>query len=251
MEWDADLYESSHGFVHEASADLVDALDPGDGERVLDVGCGTGHLTARIAERAAGAVGVDSDPAMLAEARGEYPDLPVVRADARRLPFEAAFDAAFSNAALHWIPGADAPAAARSIARALVPGGRLVAELGGAGNVAGVVGAVEGAVREAGHDPGPNPWYFPTVGEYASVLERAGFEVRRARLFDRPTPLDGEDGLRDWVAMFGESLLAPVPDDERAAVLDGVEERARAAGLYRDGEWVADYRRLRVVAIRE
>ncbi|WP_254534529.1 methyltransferase domain-containing protein [Halomarina litorea] len=247
-EWDADLYESSHGFVHEASADLVDHLDPREDERVLDVGCGTGHLTRRIADRCSLAVGVDRDPAMLARARAEYPSLSLLRGDARALPVSG-FDAVFSNAALHWVPEADAGRVAQSVARALAPGGRFVAELGGTGNVAALVSAIEGNVEAAGHDPGPNPWYFPSVGEYAGVLEGAGFEVRLARLFDRPTPLSGEAGLREWVEMFGGSLLAPVPESDRESVLDGVEDRLRD-DHYRDGEWVADYRRLRVVAVR-
>jgi len=91
------------------------------------------------------------------------------------------------------------------------------------------------------------PWYFPTLGEYTARLEVHGFEVQQARLFDRPTTLAGPDGLRDWLAQFGDSLLAAVPDDEREAVLDGIEDRLRADHF--DGtDWTADYRRLRFVA---
>jgi SAM-dependent methyltransferase len=245
-DWDPDDYDDDHGFVTEYGTDLVDALAPEPGERVLDLGCGTGHLTARAADAGATAVGVDAARSMVARAGHDHPDLPVVVGDARALPFDGAFDAAVSNAALHWIPEADQDDALRSVHDALRPGGRFVAELGGTGNVAAIREAVAVELRERGYEP-VEPWYFPTVGAYASRLEDAGFEVREARLFDRPTEL--EAGPAAWLEMFGDELLAPVPAGERDAVVDAVESRLRSA-LYRDGTWVADYRRLRFLAVR-
>jgi trans-aconitate methyltransferase len=245
--WDAGEYEDGHSFVYEYGTDVLDLLDPAPGERVLDVGCGTGHLTDEIRERGARPVGVDRSHEMLREARAAYPEVAFVRGDARAVPIRDGFDAVFSNATLHWVPAADQDAVLESIGGVLAPGGRFVAELGGTGNVARIVTAVERELRERGYEPS-NTWYFPSVGEYAGRLEAADFEVRHARLFDRPTTLEGEDGLASWLDMFGDELLAAVPDAERPAVVDAVESRLEPE-LYRDGSWVADYRRLRVRAV--
>jgi len=244
--WDADAYDGAHAFVYEYGADLLDLLEPRPDERVLDVGCGTGHLAAEIAATGAEVVGIDASAEMVAEAREHHPETEFVHADAREFEAAAPFDAVFSNAALHWITEQDA--VLDSVAGALRPGGRFVAELGGTGNVAAIVDAVRAAAADRGYDV-ESPWYFPGVGEHATRLEAHGFEVRYARLFDRPTELDdGRDGLAQWLGMFGDGLLAPVPDDEREAVVADVEDRLRGE-LFADGTWTADYRRLRFLAV--
>jgi trans-aconitate methyltransferase len=245
--WDAADYDDSHAFVYEYGADLLDLLDPADGERILDLGCGTGPLTHALSDRGADAVGVDRSAEMLRAARATHPTLPFVRGDARALPFPGAFDAVFSNAMLHWV--ADQDAVVDGVHDALRPGGRFVAELGGHGNVETIVSAVRAALASRGHDVA-NPWHFPSVGEYTSRLESHGFEVRFARLFDRPTRLDGADGLASWLGMFGDELFAPLDDAAQAQVVAEVEDRLRPT-LFSDGGWTADYRRLRFVAVRE
>lgn len=247
--WDADAYDGDHSFVYEYGEALLDLLAPEADERVLDLGCGTGHLTAAVAESGASAVGVDRSLEMLAEARGAHPESAFVRGDVRRLPFEDSFDAVLSNAVLHWVDGRDQDAALASVRDALRSGGRFVAELGGAGNVARIVSAVAAELHERGYSAG-DPWYFPGVAEYAARLERHGFEVRLSRLFDRPTELDGgEAGLENWLRMFGDGLMGPVPESERAAVRADAADRLRDE-LFEDGTWTADYRRLRFVAVR-
>ncbi|AGN02463.1 type 11 methyltransferase [Salinarchaeum sp. Harcht-Bsk1] len=254
-EWEADRYEADHAFVYESSQDLVELLDPAPGERIADLGCGTGHLTAAIAREvdhpdggpSGHAIGFDRSASMVAEARSSYPAVEFLQADARSLPFDATVDAVFSNAALHWI--SDQEAVVSSIHDALRPGGRLVAELGGVGNVATITDALEAELVERG-SPGQHGWYFPSPGEYATLLEAGGFEVRDLRLFDRPTPLDGADGLEHWIEGFGDELLDPLSDDERSAVIEAVEDRCRT-DLWTGEEWVADYRRLRVVAVSQ
>jgi len=246
--WDASAYDSDHSFVYEAATDLVDRLDPQPAERVLDLGCGTGQLTRTIADRGATVVGTDSAPDMVAGAREAHPDLSFVRADARELPFTASFDAVFSNAVLHWIDADDQDAVLAEGRRVLEPGDRFVAEFGGKGNVAGILAGLRAALADRGIEV-ENPWYFPSVAEYTARLERAGFEIRMARLFDRPTRLDdGEAGLRNWLDLFGDSFFADLAPEERAAVLDDVESHCRA-NHYNDGDWVVDYRRLRFVAV--
>jgi SAM-dependent methyltransferase len=214
-------------------------------------------------------VGVDSAPDMVRQAGEAYPDTRFVEADARDLDAAFAgerFDAVFSNAALHWVPREDQAPVAERVRDLLPSGGRFVAEMGGAGNVVAIRDAVGAELRARGYDA-ENPWYFPTVGEHAAVLEEAGFEVRHARLFDRPTDLEGASGLRDWLDVFGDSVFAPlgvaqsatenangetVSADEREAVVSAVEDRLREKLYDPESEtWTADYRRLRFVAVAE
>lgn len=246
--WNARLYDDRHAFVWKHGAALVELLAPRPGEHVLDLGCGTGHLTAQIAEAGATVLGVDSSPEMIAEARRTHPSLPFEVADARALDFAGAFDAVFSNAVLHWVK--DAGAVAVGVARALKPAGRFVAEFGGKGNVRRIGAALATGLTAVGAEPIESPWYYPSIAEYAGVLERAGLEVTFAILFDRPTPLEGgETGLRTWVEMFCGFYLARVPAERREEYLRHVEAETRPA-LFRDGGWTADYRRLRVIAVR-
>jgi trans-aconitate methyltransferase len=246
--WDAALYDQKHAFVWELGKGVVDLLAPKAGERILDIGCGTGHLTAEIAAAGAEVLGIDSSAEMIAEATKKHPGLRFKVMDAREIRLEQNFDALFSNAALHWIK--EPERVVEGVARALKPGGRFVAEFGGKGNVVGLIEAFGRACWRLGlrFSEEENPWYFPSVGEYASLLERHGLEVRQAALFDRPTPLeDGERGLRAWMEMFGAALLRRVPKGKQAALLEEVEREARPA-LFRDGQWVLDYRRLQMVA---
>ncbi len=249
--WDASLYDNRHAFVYRHGADLLDLLRPQPGQRVLDLGCGTGHLTASIAERGALVVGIDASPDMIAQARRIFPAIEFQVADAREYRTSEPFDAVFSNAALHWVKPAEG--AVQTVAAALKPGGRFIAEFGGHGNVEQVLAAVFAAVEQvSGKVPGDiNPWYFPSVAEYAGLLERAGLEVQYAHLFDRPTPLDeGEAGMANWLAMFGQPCLTNVPADLHSAVIAAAIERMRPR-LWHDGGWTADYRRLRIVAVKQ
>jgi trans-aconitate methyltransferase len=250
--WDASTYDRSFGFVASYGNDLLELLAALPGERVLDLGCGTGDHVALLRSRRVVATGVDGSAEMVAQARAKYPDFPYFSvADARDLSGVAAtapkdgFDAVFSNAVLHWILEPEAVAA--SVAALLKPGGRFVAEFGGSGNVATIIDGAQRLRAERGLPEADLPWYFPTVGAYATVLERAGLEVRSAWLFDRPTVLDGDHGLVDWCRMFGGFLLDGV--DSSDEFLQALGERLRPA-LYRNGSWWADYRRLRVVALR-
>jgi trans-aconitate 2-methyltransferase len=246
--WNASLYEERHSFVWKYGADLLSLLAPRAGERILDLGCGTGHLTARIAESGAQAEGVDKSPDMIAQAFRNFPHLSFREADAASFTVQEPVDAVFSNAALHWVPNAGAAVAC--IARSLKPGGRFVTEFGGKGNVQRILDGILTVLRRRGY-PYSSPWYFPSVGEYSSLLECHGLEVNYAALFDRPTPLENpEAGLSEWMRMFGSAFLAGLPDGEAGEVLLELNEVARP-WLFRDGQWFADYRRIRVIATRK
>jgi trans-aconitate methyltransferase len=250
MRWDSRLYDESFAIITQLGASVIELLAPRPGERIIDLGCGTGALTAEIAAAGAEVVGIDASEAMITRARELYPQLRFKVARGEDFAVEAPVDAVFSNAALHWMSPPEAVVA--SIARALEPGGRFVAEMGGSGNIATIVAAVHQALAEEGipRERVRNPWYFPSIGEYGSLLERAGFEVRFMQLFDRPTPLDDcPNGIADWLRMFGGDLLAAVPANRRPQVEERVNELTRLR-LEREGRWVADYRRLRFMAVK-
>ncbi len=247
MAWNAAAYDTRHGYIWKHGVGVVELLAPQPGERILDLGCGTGHLTAQIAALGAHVVGIDNDPGMIALARQHYPALRFEVADGSSFRRDETFDAVFSNAAIHWMR--DPAGVVASVYGVLRPGGRFVAEFGGKGNVAAITSAVYAAMRP--YHPAPeslNPWYFPSVGEYAALLEGHGFEVTLAMLFDRPTYIEGgETGLGSWLGVFAKDFLAAVPLEAHAAIVADVEERLRPTLLH-DGAWVADYRRLRIVA---
>ncbi len=246
--WDPELYEARHSFVWQLGEGLIELLDPRQGERILDLGCGPGQLTARIAERGADVTGLDASPEMIGQARQNYPQLRFVLGDAANMQFEAEFNAVFSNAALHWM--LDASAVALGIARALKQGGRLVAELGGKGNIAQIERAVEAVLRRYSPETTlSRRTFFPSVAEYSTIFEANGLEVQSAQLFDRPTQLEGELGMQNWLQQFSAYHFEPLsPAEQQTAIRDAVEELRPV--LFRDGKWFADYRRLRIVAVK-
>ncbi len=245
--WNPELYDQKHSFVWKYGAPVVESLAAERGERILDLGCGTGELTATIAQSGAQVIGLDNSAAMLTEARQKHPQIEFVQADAHDFQFSDPFDAIFSNAVLHWI--SEPSKVVRCIAAALKPGGRLVVEFGGAGNVKLLINAIHTAALETTGLAIDHPWYYPTIGDFAQVLENNGLETTSAALIERPTQLDGDDGLRNWIRMFGQCWLNAIPIARRDQFFARAEELSRDQ-LLRDEIWYADYRRLRAVAVR-
>jgi trans-aconitate methyltransferase len=245
--WNAKNYDTSHAYVWTLAADLLDLLDPHPDERILDIGSGTGHLTTQIAQRGAKVIGLDASPEMVARAKLNYPDLDFRVASAADFTVDQPADAIFSNATLHWVK--DAQGAAHAIHRALRPGGRFVAEFGGAGNVQTITRAIATALKSVNAPSSEqlSPWYYPTIAQYTAILERADLEPTFAQLFNRPTPL--EAGLKNWIEQYCTTFLNTIPPEKRAQFLSLIEESARPH-LFKDNQWTADYRRLRIVAIR-
>ncbi|MGH9435881.1 MAG: class I SAM-dependent methyltransferase [Terriglobia bacterium] len=248
--WNAGLYDSKHTFVWRMGAGVLEMLKPMPGERILDIGCGTGHLTAQIDAAGAHVLGIDSSAAMIEAARKNFPRLKFEVMDARNFRFDKPFDAVFSNAALHWITQPER--VAECVSNALKPGGRFVAEFGGKGNVQKLVEAFCASLNAVGahsHED-PNPWYFPGIAEYSALIEKCGLEVTRAALIDRPTPLeDGESGLRVWIRMFAGSFYSAVTPGREDDFIENTENLLRPV-LFRDGTWYLDCRRLRIEATK-
>lgn len=246
--WDPELYEARHSFVWRLGEDVVELLDPKPGERILDLGCGTGQLTQKIAGRGADVAGLDASPDMIGQARQNHPRLKFILKDAALMDFDEEFDAVFSNAALHWM--LEASDVAKAIARALRKGGRLVAEFGGKGNIQHIESAIETVmVRYWGDALPARRTFYPSVGEYATLLETHGLEVRAANLFDRPTPLEGEQGMADWIRQFKWYYFEGLPAADRERALREVLEALRPR-LFGENGWWTDYRRLRILAVK-
>ena len=225
-DWDVERYEASHSYVWNFGRGVIDWLAPQPGERILDAGCGAGQLTSEIAAAGALILGIDSAPSMIAQARQNFPQLEFALADLTSFTTATPFDAIFSNAVLHWVrPPQEA---ANRLSAALRPGGRLIAEFGGHGNVARVQAAL-GEHRA--------PWFFPSIADYAAILEAAGLEPIRAILFDRPTPVEGGHGLDDWLQMY----IPTLPPAVRQLAADKLRPE-----MFTNGAWTLDYRRLRI-----
>lgn len=244
QQWDPDRYARNARFVADLGAPVLDLLAPQPGERILDLGCGDGALTQKIAAVGAHVVGVDASEEMVAAAQKLGLDARVM--DGQALTFDGEFDAVFSNAALHWMRNADDVIA--GVRRALRPGGRFVAEMGGQGNISRLLASAVRALAKRGIDGSNLEFrYYPSVEEYRGKLERGGFLVNYIELIPRPTPLPGR--LGNWFDTFGDMFLNTVPPSEREALKGEIEQEAAAELQNPDGSWTADYVRLRFKAV--
>ena len=239
--WSPSDYQQHGSFVPALGTTILARLAPVAGQRILDIGCGDGTLTAQIVEQGAIVTGIDASPEMVGAARMRGIDAHVM--DATALTFDAEFDSVFSNAALHWI--ADADAVLRGVARALKPGGAFVAEFGGHLNVAAISVAMRAVFSRYGL-PLASPWYFPTPDEYAAKVVAAGLVVVDIANVPRPTPLP--TGMDGWLRTFGGAMLDELPPGQRDEARGAIVELLRPSLCDAEGRWTADYVRLRVMA---
>ncbi|SDN71437.1 class I SAM-dependent methyltransferase [Vreelandella arcis] len=241
--WNPEGYARHTNLTPDQGDEVLRLLAPKQGERILDLGCGDGQLTERIAKRGAEVLGIDTSEEMVSAAKARGLNARLI--DAYQMPFDQEFDAVFSNATLHWM--LDPQAVLASIKRALKPGGRFVAEFGGHGNVAAICTALIAALQFRGISArGRYPWYFPTAEHYRHLLETAGFKVNSIELIPQPTPLP--NGMGGWLETFAGPFLHGLEDDLRDSVVDNTMMLLSHSLRDSQGNWTADYVRLRVRA---
>jgi SAM-dependent methyltransferase len=243
--WNPEFYGRDGAFVHELAAGVLEWLAAQPGERILDLGCGDGQLTKRIADAGSSVVGIDASPEMVAAARAR--GIKADKGSAEKLPYpDRTFEAVFSNAVLHWVRGQDEMLS--QIRRVLRPGGRFVAEMGGHGNIAAIRVAFAAVVARHGFtslaDRGN---YYPTAEAYSHRLERHGFAVKKIILFPRPTPLN-DAGMTGWLNTFYRGALDSLPEQLRETAVKETVALLSPVLLDHDGRWTADYVRLRFIA---
>ncbi|WP_289142711.1 class I SAM-dependent methyltransferase [uncultured Brevibacillus sp.] len=247
--WNATLYDNKHKFVSNFGEDLVSFLNPQKGEHILDVGCGTGDLAHDISKSGAIVTGIDDAQSMIEAAKEKYPDIHFSVQDGEQFSLDPQFHAVFSNAAIHWMKNQQK--VVQNCYNALLPSGRFVAELGGANNIQSIVNAIKEASNRLSipYDATLFPWVFPTTEEMAEHLINVGFNVITIEHYERPTPLVGEDGIRNWLKMFSNNMFKNLTNDEKEAIYSECERILRPQ-LYKENGWVADYWRLRFIATK-
>lgn len=250
MKWNANLYDNKHDFVSKYGEDVIELLAPQKGECILDLGCGTGDLADIIRSKGATVIGLDSSNDMIESARQKYPSIQFDIKSADNFHYETQFDAVFSNATLHWV--LEYEKAINCIYDSLKPNGRFVAEFGGRGNVTNIITALKSSLVGNGYAElaSKEVWYFPSLSEYTSLLEKHGFRVVFAAHFDRETLLKEDSGIKNWIQMFGQPFLQTLSADAIESVLKMAEEHVRLTN-FSSGNWYADYVRLRIVAIKQ
>lgn len=249
--WDTKLYNEKHGFVYKYGENLIELLHPKENELILDLGCGTGQLTNKIRKSGANVIGIDASEKMIKAAKENYLKIDFYVKEASDFQFDKPFDAIFSNAVLHWVLKSEE--AVVCMHNNLKDQGRLVLEFGGKGNIRILLGAIARVLKEAGYPERAEikNWYFPSISEYTSLLENNGFEVELAQLYERPTELaDSENGIKDWLLMFGTAFSKDLSLDERDDLIDKIQEELRDR-CFINGKWFADYKRIRILATKK
>ena len=247
MKWNSTLYDNKHDFVAEYGKGLLEFIHRNKEQSILDICCVTGILTVQLQKLGSRVVGVDSSREMIECARKQFPKINFQVCDALSLPYEQEWDIIFSNAVFHWINDHDT--LLKNIYRALKPKGMLVCEFGAAGNIAAIEKSFSKACSERGYFYQPK-FNFETADNFEKILQKKGFIIEKIYDFDRPTVLkDGERGLENWMRQFYATELSEMSEEDKKMVIRIAEEQARDS-LWNDREWIADYRRLRVVAYR-
>lgn len=249
IKWDADKYTTDFSFVHQYGNDVIELIDVNEGGSVLDLGCGNGALTKTLQEKGYAVKGLDASKELLDIARKNYPAIKFIQGDATAFVLSEPVDAVFSNAVFHWINQERQRDMLKCVYNALKKNGQFVFEFGGYGNNQRIHSVLEMIFSEYGYCY-KMPFYFPTISEYTTLLEDIGFRVKYAVLFDRPTELKGENGLKDWINMFLKTPFEIVQSEQEKEAIINNAIRVLQNELFIEGKWYADYVRIRMKAIR-
>jgi trans-aconitate methyltransferase len=247
--WKPELYDEKLGYVSNFGMEVVELLNPKKGERILDIGCGTGDLSNEIAKLGADVIGMDVSTEMVEKARKKYPQVHFIFGSGEDFNFDTKFDAIFSNAALHWMNNVKV---VECLWNNLNKGGRFVAEFGGKGNIELIINAITNVLNQKlGIEAKKfNPWYFPSIGEYSNLLEEQGFQVSYAIHFERPTKMeDGESGLNHWLTGLADDFFRSIDESTKKDLFKIIENELRE-DLFQNGAWYVDYKRIRIMAIK-
>jgi trans-aconitate methyltransferase len=248
--WDPVLYNNKHSFVAKYGEDVLGWLHPQHGERILDIGCGTGTLTEKISEAGSVVIGIDASPEMIAKAKQSFPNIQFFVKDATDFLFDESFDAAFSNATFHWIK--DQSKAIQSIYNNLKTGGRFVYEMGAKHNIENVHNTLKKVLIDEGFEENTQIElnYFSSPAQQAALLEKAGFTISKIIQFERPTKLIGPDGMRNWIIQFCHPFFKNISPMEIEDIIDKSVSILEETN-HKNGEWYADYIRLRIKAVKK
>jgi ubiquinone/menaquinone biosynthesis C-methylase UbiE len=256
--WQPQHYDFNHGFVSEYGKELISILNPQPGQTILDLGCGTADITRVIKDIGANVIGIDSSIEMLEQGKVKYPELDLRCVDMLDMDYRNQFDSIISNAALHWVH--DAKTAVKNMNRALKLGGSIVLEFGGKGNIHNIQSSITNVLYNLGFEANSRRkiWYFPSIGQYCTILEDNGFSVTTALLYKRPTMLEGEMGMENWIRQFASGYFDNLYEEQIVEIMHCITEGSKdrgynsmlRAGNYKDGIWFADYVRLRIVATK-
>lgn len=249
IKWNAEEYTRQFSFVHQYGEGVLDLMDAPEGSFVVDLGCGNGALTEKLQTRGYEVLGLDASSDMTDLAKKLHPELPFQTTDALEFSLDKPADVIFSNAVFHWIDEENQTVLAANLARNLKKGGSLVCEFGGKGCGEKVHQGLARNFEKRGLSY-VMPFYFPTIGEYAPILEKSGFRVEYALLFDRPTKQQGEDGLKDWMEMFVKKPFEGIEESLKEKIIRETVEDLRKE-LHQDGSWYVDYVRIRIKAVKK
>ncbi len=248
--WNTELYDKKFSYVFKLGEDVLSLLNSKPGETILDLGCGTGHLTNLISESGASVQGIDSSPKMIEQAKLKYPAIKFEVMDATNFAFETKFDAVFSNAVLHWIP--EKEKVIDCVYNCLKQGGRFVAEFGGKDNVKCIATSIRKILRINGYSKNTEyiDWYFPSIGEYSSILEKYGFRVTSALHFNRDTFMDKGVDVINWLEMFAKKIFDGISADKTNELIRLIKDDLSSTNK-KDNKWFIDYKRLRIASVKE
>jgi trans-aconitate methyltransferase len=243
--WDPQAYAKNARFVADLGQPLLELLAPKPSELIMDLGCGDGALTEKVAASGASVIGTDASIAQARAARAR--GLCVVVVDGHHLCLKRHVDAVFTNAALHWMK--QPQRVVQEVWQCLQRGGRFVGEFGGKGNIETIRAALHAALRRRRVDPVTvDPWYYPSAKDFSKLLVNSGFDVGYIEIIPRPTQLPGE--LLNWLEIFAQPFINAAAKDHRQSFLDDVCRRTQSALRDANGRWTVDYVRLRFTALK-